>query len=191
MSKREYMEKIIDLVNNCKKCILHSTRNKPVIGKGSFHAKIMFIGEAPGRNEDFKGKPFVGKAGKILDDLLNSIGLKKNEIYISNIIKCRPPNNRNPLEIEIKMCSEFLDKQIEIIHPEIIVPLGKIAISYIFKKFGLKFEKIRIIHGMIFLVKTNFGTLKIIPIYHPAAAIYNINIKNILFADFKIIKNNL
>ncbi len=191
MSKMDDIEKIVDLVKNCKKCSLHTTRNNPVVGEGSLNAKIMFIGEAPGSYEDRKGRPFVGKAGKILDELLDSIGLKKNEIYISNIIKCRPPNNRNPLKIEIKMCSEFLDKQIEIIRPKVIVPLGKFANLYISKKFGLKFEKISRIHGMILLVNTNFGTLKIIPIYHPAAAIYNINIKNILFEDFKMIAQNL
>ena len=191
MTKKQDMEKIIYLVKNCKKCILYSTRNKTVIGKGSLDAKIMFIGEAPGSNEDSQGKPFVGKAGKILDELLNSICLKKNDIYISNILKCRPPNNRNPLKIEISICSKFLDKQIETIHPIIIVPLGNFAVSYIFKKFCIKFDKISKIHGKVFFVDTNFGKIKIIPIYHPAAAIYNIKLKNILFDDFKTIKQNL
>lgn len=191
MLKKDEMEKIIDLVNNCKKCILHSTRNKPVVGEGSLNARIMFIGEGPGHYEDYEGKPFVGKAGKILDELLDSIGLKKNEIYISNLIKCRPPNNRNPLKNEIQMCSEFLDKQIKIIQPKVIVPLGNFAISYIFKKYNLKFSKISSIHGKIFFVNTNFGTVKIIPIFHPAATIYKRDIKNILLEDFKIIKENL
>lgn len=191
MTKKQIIDKINYLVKNCKKCTLHSSRNKPVIGKGSLDAKIMFIGEAPGRNEDSKGKPFVGRAGKILDELLESICLKKNEIYISNIIKCRPPNNRNPLKIEILMCSEFLDKQIEIIHPQIIVPLGNFATSYIFKKFEIQLEKISSIHGKVFLTDTKSGKIKIIPIYHPAATIYNKKLKNILFEDIKTIKQNL
>jgi len=191
MLKRDEMEKVIDLVNKCKKCILHSTRNNAVVGEGSLNAKIMFIGEAPGRYEDYVGRPFVGKAGKFFDELLDSIGLKKNEIYISNLIKCRPPNNRNPLKNEIQKCSKFLDKQIIIIQPKVIAPLGNFAISYILKKYNLKFEKISRIHGKIFFVNTNFGAIKVIPIYHPAAAIYNINMKNILLEDFKTIKQNL
>lgn len=188
MLKEEKMKKVLISVKNCKKCNLYKTRNKPVIGEGSLDAKILFIGEAPGKNEDLKGKPFVGKAGKILDELLKSIGFQRNQIYIANILKDRPPNNRNPLKSEIKACTEFLDKQINIIQPEVIVPLGNFATLYIFEKYGLKYDKISKIHSKTFSIKTNFGSIKIIPFYHPAVATYNINKKKILLKDFKLIK---
>jgi len=188
MSKEEEMKKIIILVKNCKKCSLYKTRNKPVVGDGSVNAKILFVGEAPGYNEDLQGKPFVGKAGKILDELLESIGLQRDEVYIANILKDRPPNNRNPLASEIKACTEYLDKQMQIIQPKIIVPLGNFATSYIFEKFGLKLDKISNIHGKVFQMNTIFGKINIIPFYHPAVATYNPNEKNILLEDFKTIQ---
>ena len=182
------MKKITISVENCKKCNLYKTRNKPVVGNGSLDAKILFIGEAPGYNEDLQGKPFVGKAGEILDELLESIGLQRDEVYIANILKCHPTRNRNPLKNEIEACTEHLDKQIKIIQPKIIVPLGNFASSFIFEKFGLKYDKISNIHGKIFQTNTVFGKLTIIPLYHPAVATYNPNTKNILLDDFKVIK---
>jgi DNA polymerase len=188
MSKKEEMKKIVTLVSNCKKCDLYKTRRNSVVGIGSLDSKILFIGEAPGYNEDLQGLPFVGRAGKILDELLKSIGLKKENVYIVNIIKCRPPKNRNPLKNEIVCCTDYLDKQIEIIHPVIIVPLGNFAVRYIFEKFGLKTDKISNIHGKIFDVKTVFNSLKIIPLYHPAVVTYNPKNMDILLEDFKKIK---
>ncbi len=191
MSRKGDLDNIKCIVTNCKKCSLHTTRNKTVFGEGVINASIMFIGEAPGRNEDKSGRPFVGRAGKLFDEMLDSIRLKRNNVYISNIIKCRPPKNRNPSKREITMCSEYIDKQIEIIRPEVIAPLGRIAISYIFNKFELPFEKINRIHGKTYLINTSINKLKIIPIYHPAAIIYNAKLKNILLADFEIIKQNI
>lgn len=188
MSKKEEMEKIISIVSNCKKCNLYKTRRNPVVGIGSLDSKILFIGEAPGYNEDLQGLPFVGRAGKILDELLKSIGLKRENVYIVNIIKCRPPKNRNPLKNEIVSCTDYLDKQIEIIHPIIIAPLGNFAVKYIFEKFGLKTEKISNIHGKIFDIKTVFNTFKFIPLFHPAVATYNPSTMDILLEDFKKIK---
>ena len=191
MSKKEDMKKIVILVENCKKCNLYKTRNKPVVGNGSLDCKILFIGEAPGRNEDLQGKPFVGKAGEILDELLKSIGLQRSEIFISNILKCRPPYNRNPLKSEIEVCSEHLDKQIKIIQPKIIAPLGNFASSFIFDKFGLRHDKISNIHGKVFQTNTVFGNITIIPLYHPAVVTYNPNTKNILLEDFRVIKRTI
>lgn len=188
MSKEENMKEIAVSVENCKKCNLYKTRNKPVVGNGSLDAKILFIGEAPGRNEDLQGKPFVGKAGEILDELLGSIGLQRGEVFVANILKCRPTNNRDPLKSEIEACTGHLDKQIKIIQPKIIVPLGNFASSYIFEKFGLKHDKISNIHGKVFQTNTVFGKITIIPLYHPAIATYNPNTKNILLDDFKAIK---
>ena len=191
MSKQEEMEKIAISVENCRKCDLYKTRNKPVAGEGSFNTKILFIGEAPGRNEDLQGKPFVGRSGKILDELLESIGMQRCDVFIANILKCRPPNNRNPLSSEIKACTQYLDNQIMLIQPKIIVPLGNFAASYILEKFGLKNDKISNIRGKVFETNTIFGNIKIIPMYHPAVATYNPNAINILKGDFKVIEEQI
>jgi len=189
MNKQDEMSEIANLVEHCKKCDLYKTRNKPVAGEGSLGAKVLFIGEAPGRNEDIQGRPFAGRAGEILDELLDSIGITRSEVFIANILKCHPPNNRNPLQSEIDACSKYLDKQIEIIKPKVIVTLGNFASEYISEKFGLKFDKISKIHGKVFKINTIFGKLSIIPLYHPAVAVYNINTKDTLIKDFKAIKD--
>lgn len=175
-------------IGDCRRCNLWKTRNNPVVGDGSTDARAMFIGEAPGYWEDVKGKPFVGKAGKILDELLNSIDLKREEVYITNILKCRPPNNRNPLQSEIDACTPYLDKQIEIVNPEVIATLGNFALSYISGKFGLKADNVGRVHGRVFKIKTLLGNLFIIPLYHPAAAVYNPALKKALLEDIKTIR---
>jgi len=172
-------------IKNCKRCNLWKTRNNIVIGEGSLNADIMFIGEAPGYYEDKQGRPFVGKAGKILDELLNSVELKREEIYITNILKCRPPGNRDPLPEEIKACTPYLDRQIEIIKPKKICTLGNFATNYIFSSFGLKPESIGKIHGKVFKARNLFVSVDIIPLYHPASAVYNPNMKPTLIEDFK------
>ena len=188
MTKQELMSKIKESVEKCKKCGLSKTRKNPVIGDGSLDSEILFIGEAPGYNEDLQGRPFVGRAGKILDNLLESVGINRDSVYIANILKCRPPNNRNPQKNEINLCIEYLSKQIEIIQPKIIMPLGSFACSYIFEKYGIKYDKISKIHGKLFQKNTLLGKLRIIPMYHPAVATYNPNIKKQLLKDFSIIK---
>ena len=161
----------------------------PVFGEGSLNAKIMFIGEAPGYYESISGHPFCGPAGKVLDELLDSVGIKREEVYITNILKCRPPGNRSPKTEEIKACTPYLEKQIEIIKPKIICCLGNFATSFIFKKFGLedKLQGISKIHGKVFIAGDLFTRVKIIPLYHPAVATYNINMKETLKNDFKIL----
>lgn len=191
MLKKKALDGIESIVKNCKDCNLHKTCSNYVFGEGNLNARIMFIGEAPGKKEDELGRPFVGRAGRIFDDMLDSIKLSRDDVYISNILKCRPPKNRNPLKSEIEKCIKYIDKQIEIINPDIITPLGNYAISYIFYKFKLKFEKINKIHGKIYSVNSTFNKLKIIPIYHPAAVVYNKKIKNIILEDFKVIEQNL
>ena len=136
MNKRdESLKRIKDQVIGCKKCPLFKTRTLPVIGQGDHAAKIMLIGEAPGFNEDQTGVPFCGQSGNFLTELLNSIGLKRESVYICNILKCRPPNNRNPLSDEIEACAPYLERQIEIIGPKIIGALGNYATSYILRKY--------------------------------------------------------
>ncbi|RLF40343.1 MAG: uracil-DNA glycosylase [Thermoplasmata archaeon] len=190
MNKEEEMQRIISRIKDCRKCDLWKSRLNPVPGEGSLDAEILFIGEAPGYNEDKQGRPFVGRAGKILDELLESIGIDRSKVYIANILKCRPPDNRDPDVDEINACIEYLDRQIEIIQPKIISPLGRFACEYIFKKYGLKYDKISKMHGKIFKVNTLFGSISIIPLYHPAVATYNPMIKNQLLEDFKTIKTS-
>jgi len=191
MNKRdELLKKIKDEVIDCQKCSLFKTRTLPVIGQGDHRAKIMFIGEAPGFNEDKTGVPFCGQSGDILTELLNSIGLQRENVYICNILKCRPPENRNPQTDEIKACVSYLEKQIEIIKPRIIGALGNYAVSHILKQYNLgdEIQGISKIRGKIFKAKASFGEIRIIPLYHPAVVVYNANMKDILKEDFKILK---
>ncbi|MFZ2071168.1 MAG: uracil-DNA glycosylase [Halobacteriota archaeon] len=176
-------------IAECRLCELWNTRNKPVFGEGALSARIMLIGEAPGYYEDLHGRPFVGKAGKVLDELLNSIGLVRAEVYITNILKCRPPGNRNPAVAEIKACTPYLDAQMRIIDPDVIVTLGNFSLTYIFDKLGLKPEKISKIHGKVFTVSTITGIKRLTPLYHPAVATYNPGMKTVLLTDFKALKD--
>ncbi len=185
------LEKIGREVLNCRKCSLYKERSHPVLGQGDPKAKIMFIGEAPGYWEDQKGQPFVGAAGKVLDELLDSVGIKREEVYISNILKCRPPNNRDPKPEEITACAPYLERQIKIIGPKIICPLGRYSMTFIMGMFGLKSEiqPISKIHGRVFELRSLFQDIRIIPLYHPAVATYNANMKEILKKDFKVLEN--
>lgn len=162
-----------------------------VLGEGSHDAKIMFIGEAPGQNEAKTGRPFCGAAGRILDDLLASIDIPRAEVYITNIVKDRPPANRDPLPSEIELYAPFLDRQIDIIQPKVIATLGRFSMEYIMRKFGLAFEleSISRAHGKLYEAEVGWGKLKIAPQYHPAAAIYNQSLKDTLKKDFQVLKN--
>jgi len=184
--KKEEFKKVRNKILHCRKCTLYKKRKQPVIGEGSSRAKIMLIGEAPGFNEDQTGRPFCGRAGKILDELLKSIGLKREKIYICNILKCHPPKNRGPRKEEIKACTPYLLKQIEIIKPKVICALGNFSTVFIFEKYGLekKIKGISKIHGRIF--KT--AKITIVPFFHPAVVVYNNKMKKILVKDFQILK---
>ncbi len=162
----------------------------PVVGEGSHDAPILFVGEAPGKNEAEKGRPFCGAAGKLLDQLLDSINLPRSEAYITNIVKDRPPENRDPLPSEIELYGPFLDRQIDIIQPKAIATLGRFSYGYIMNKFDpyAVLEPISKAHGKIFEEEASYGSIKIVPLYHPAAAIYNQHLKETLFNDFKILK---
>ncbi len=185
------MEQIIQEINNCKKCELWKTRNKPLVGDGSLKAKIMFIGEAPGYYEDLQGRAFAGEAGKIFDKLLESINLRREEIYITNVLKCKLPKNRKPKREEIERCVPYLDRQIEIIKPKVIIPLGKFAAVYILKKYGIKEESIAQVHGKVFEVNNLLDKVKIIPLYHPAVVCYHEEMFEILKDDFKVLEKIL
>ena len=187
MTNKEEMKRIEKEIKGCKRCELWKTRTNPVVGEGALSARILFVGEAPGYNEDLKGKPFVGKAGKVLDELLESIGWQRADVYIANVLKCRPPGNRNPLTDEIRACTPFLDAQLELIEPAVIATLGNFSLAYIFAKFQLKPEKIGKIHGKVFTVSTIAGIKQIIPLYHPAVVTYNPKMKEVLIDDFKVL----
>lgn len=194
MSKTEEMRKIKDEVLNLKDSPLYKyrTENKyfPVIGEGSHDAQIMFIGEAPGRNEAQTGRPFCGAAGKILDELLAHAGIERKNVYITNIVKDRPQQNRDPLPDEIKIYGPFLDRQIEIIKPKIIATLGRYSMDYIMKKFGLNSElqPISRAHGKMFEAEASYGPIKIAVLYHPAVVVYDRSKMGELKKDFEILK---
>ncbi len=160
----------------------------PVIGEGNHYAEIMFVGEAPGKNEAKTGRPFCGASGKILDELLASAKILRQDVYITNIVKDRPPMNRDPLPEEIKIYGLFLDRQINIIQPKTIATLGRYAMGYIMMKFGLEnqLKTISMMHGKTFITETAYGKINIVPLYHPAVAIYNANSKGVLKKDFQI-----
>ena len=178
------LENLIQEINTCKNCILWKTRISAVGGEGSHQATVMFIGEAPGKNEDLKGKPFVGRAGHVLDDLLKSIHLEREDVYITNIVKCRPPKNRNPLKGEIQSCSSYLERQLQLIKPRVIVTLGNYATSYILEKFGITPKPIGMLHGQILSIVASGYQGKVVSLYHPAAAVYNPPLKTVLLQDF-------
>ena len=161
----------------------------PVIGEGNHEAKIVLVGEAPGRNEAKTGRPFCGSAGKILDNLLSSVGLERADIYITNIVKDRPQKNRDPLPEEIKIYGPFLDRQIAIIQPRVLVGLGRYSSKYLLEKFGLTeaLRPISELHGQAFEGVADYGKVTIVPLYHPAAAIYNQHLIETLKEDFKIL----
>ncbi len=184
------MQVIHDKLISLKESPLYEYRTSnnyfPVIGEGSLDARIVFVGEAPGRNEAKTGKPFCGTAGKVLDKLLNHVGLSREKIYITNIVKDRPPENRDPTPKEIEVYGPLLDKQFEIIKPKVVVALGRYAMGYIMTKFGLgdALEPIGKAHGKIYKAKN----LDVITLYHPCVAVYNPhNLPNLL-KDFEVLK---
>lgn len=189
------MKQIQDEVVALKDSPLAAERIKnnalPVIGEGDHFAKIMFVGEAPGKNEAKTGRPFCGASGRILDELLASVGIDRKSVYITNIVKDRPTNNRDPLPSEIEQYAPFLDRQIDIIQPKIIATLGRFSMEYVMRRLGLGSEVASIskIHGKFFEVNTSYGSVKIIPLYHPAVALYNGSTKGALMEDFQVLKN--
>jgi len=193
-TKTDQMKKMYDELCVLKTSPLYTyrTENKyfPVIGEGSHDAQIMFVGEAPGRNEAKTGKPFCGAAGKILDELLASAGINRPDVYVTNIVKDRPQENRDPTLEEIKIYGSFLDRQIEIIQPKVIATLGRYAMGYVMKKFGLdaELEPIGQAHGKAYDAKASYGDIKIVVLYHPCATIYNRKKLPILIKDIQVLK---
>ena len=179
------LDEIASEIRVCTKCPLHTTRRNAVPGEGNPHARIMFVGEAPGENEDEQGRPFVGAAGKLLTQMLEKAGVHREDVFITNIVKCRPPGNRDPEPSEKEACSSYLDAQIEIIRPAIIVCLGRHSAEYMFTKYGMEFPGITKARGQAYKVDSLFGHFILFPTYHPAATIYNQQLRPTLEQDLK------
>jgi DNA polymerase len=194
MAKYDEMKKIRDelLAFTASPLYKYRTDNGyfPVAGEGSHDAAIMFIGEAPGMNEAKTGKPFCGAAGKFLTDLVESIGLKRADVYITNLVKDRPPENRDPTPEEIELYAPFLNRQIDIIQPKVIATLGRHSMGYVMKHFDLdlELEPISRIHGNAFEAQASYGPITIVILYHPAAALYNGGMRDTLKQDFQVLK---
>jgi DNA polymerase len=171
----EQLRLVADEVSSCKRCVLHHSRKLAVPGEGPANAEIMFIGEGPGFHENEQGRPFVGAAGKFLDELLESIKMKRSQVFIGNVVKCRPPGNRDPQPEELAGCSEYLERQIQAINPKVIVTLGRFSMAHF-----LPNAKISEVHGQAVKVR---GRL-IVAMYHPAAALHQRALKSTIEADF-------
>jgi len=169
-------DELVRQIHDCRKCALSEKRTNAVPGEGSLTADIMFIGEGPGFNEDRDGRPFVGRSGRFLDEMLAEIGLRRQDVYITNVVKCRPPGNRDPLPSEIEACNPYLDAQIEMIAPTVVVMLGKYSFNRFFpgESIGRARGKPRNWNGVIAY-----------PMYHPAAALHNPGLRPIIEEDFR------
>ncbi|MAZ41156.1 uracil-DNA glycosylase [bacterium] len=188
--KTEALRAIRDEVMELKDSPLYTYRTEsnyfPVLGEGNHDADIVFIGEAPGENEAKTGRPFCGRAGQILSELLETIDIKREDVYITNIVKDRPPKNRDPEPVEIALYAPFLDRQINVIQPKVIATLGRFSMEYIMKNYGLSplLAPISALHGKAFLAELPYGKVHLVPLYHPAASIYNRATREDLEKDF-------
>jgi uracil-DNA glycosylase len=176
MTREAWAAELYGRVRGCTLCALSQTRTLAVPGEGPLDAEVMFIGEAPGANEDREGRPFVGAAGQFLGELLAAAGLQRETVYICNVLKCRPPANRDPLPGEIDACRDYLDEQIDLIDPLVLVTLGRFSMAKFFPK-----QTISKIHGQPREVAGRFY----VPMYHPAAALHQGNLREVMLADFR------
>lgn len=169
------LDELHQRVHSCTDCHLHQSRTNAVPGEGSPQARLMFIGEGPGFHEDRQGRPFVGPAGQFLNELLASVGLKREDVFITNMVKCRPANNRDPYPGEIAACGKYLDEQIRLINPQVIVPLGRHALAKWFPRDSISKVRAR---------PRRVGGNTIFPLYHPAAALHNQGLRQTIEQDF-------
>jgi DNA polymerase len=175
MSAEELLAQIAEEVSACQKCALYRSRKLSVPGEGPMNSEVMFIGEGPGFHENEQGRPFVGAAGNLLNELLAAAGLKRSEVWIGNVVKCRPPGNRDPLPEELAACDQYLERQIAIINPKIIITLGRISMG----KY-MPGTKISSVHGQMRRVGDRF----VIAMFHPAAALHQAALKPAILSDF-------
>ncbi len=193
-TKAALIRQLTEEVINLKQSPLYAYRLKngyqPVMGEGSLDARVVFIGEAPSKKEAETGKPFCGASGKVLEAMLASVGLSREEVYITSVLNDRPPENRDPSPLEVELYAPFLLRQLAIIRPRVIATLGRYSMKVIMETFGLASElkPIGTLHGQPFEAKTDWGKITILPLYHPAVALYNGSRRSILMEDFKILK---
>ncbi len=178
MTPEEILATVAEEVKECTKCELHYSRKNGVPGEGPVSAEIMFIGEGPGFHENEQGRPFVGAAGRFLDELLEQVGVKREQVFIGNVVKCRPPGNRDPRPEELGACNQYLERQIQAINPKVIVTLGRYSMEKYFSN-----AKISDVHGRALRVK---GRL-IVPMYHPAAALHQPSLRPVVESDFALL----
>jgi uracil-DNA glycosylase family 4 len=181
------IEKLNRMIRECKKCRLSGTRMNPLCGEGNIGARLMLIAQAPGENEDREGRMFIGPSGKVLDELLKKADISRKEIYMTNLVKCMLPKYRKPKQDEISLCSGYLDKEIELINPKILVPLGYYAIRHIFEKFSIQLpakSEFEEVYCRIFLTDDK----KVFPLQHPAAVLYHSSIKEKVVKDYRELK---
>ncbi|MDX1662571.1 MAG: uracil-DNA glycosylase [Candidatus Promineifilaceae bacterium] len=164
-----------------------------VVGEGDVDADLMFIGEAPGAQEAKSGRPFVGASGRVLNELLETIGLDRDDVYITNVVKDRPPDNRDPHVVEIELYTPFLMRQLEIIEPKVIATLGRFAMEFVLEQFDVPRhgQKISDLHGQPMGIEAPYGPVTLIPLYHPAVALYNRSQRSTLEEDFQVLKRFL
>ncbi len=175
MKSKEILEEIAEQVSVCTLCKLHHSRKKAVPGAGSPQAEVMFIGEGPGFHENQQGLPFVGAAGKFLDELLEEAGFNREDVFITNVVKCRPPGNRDPHVEELEACNPYLERQIAAINPDVIVTLGRFSMAHF-----INHGKISSIHGRSYWSNGRM----VIPMYHPAAALHQPSLRSVIKEDF-------
>lgn len=195
--KSAQMEQIASEIENLTESPLYAYRVEngydPVVGEGDVDADVMFIGEAPGKREAKTGRPFVGASGRVLDELLQGIGLEREDVYITNVVKDRPPDNRDPRAAEIELYTPFLLRQIEIIEPRVVATLGRFAMEFMLEQFEVpqRGRRISDLHGQPLEVEAPFGAegkVTLMPLFHPAVALYNQNQRGTLEADFRVLK---
>ena len=181
IDKSNKLDEYLNSIKDCLECPLGKTRKNIVLGMGDPNADIVFVGEAPGKEEDLQGLPFVGRSGKLLDKMLFSINLSRDDVYILNVLKCRPPDNRDPSKIEIEKCEPYLKKQLKIIKPKLIVALGRISAMTILRTK----ESLTNMRNQIF----DYEGIDFLVTYHPAALLRNPNFKKYAWEDFKLIRD--
>jgi uracil-DNA glycosylase family 4 len=193
-AKAVQIQQIDDEVRNLEASPLFAYRKahnySAVIGEGNVDAQIMLIGEAPGEQEAKRGRPFVGASGRFLDELLKSIGLQRTDVYITNVVKDRPPENRDPTSAEIQLYTPFLVRQLAIIQPNVIVTLGRFAMDFVLELFQMaeQGQKISVLHGKLLHAEASYGPVAVLPLFHPAVALYTNERRQTLIEDFQVLK---
>ena len=180
--KETLLRELAEEILGCRKCRLWTGRTRAVPGEGRFETGIVLIGEAPGKQEDLEGRPFVGAAGKLLTEALREAGVERDLVYITNLVKCRPPGNRDPKPDEVNACSVYLERELEIISPSVVITLGNHSTRYMLRKVGKRVEGVLKVRGKVL----RLGDTVIVPTIHPAAALYNPRLRDLLVNDLKL-----